>query len=88
MLVDLSVVNLFKGSWNEMLIQNLTDAFLYIEVVLLLDTHRFRTFEKPEGPVKNEQSKDVGNIEHKTQNEDKESKKHRKLKGSTTCTQS
>jgi hypothetical protein len=28
--------------------------------------------EKPEGPNKNGQSKDVGNIEHKTENEDKD----------------
>jgi hypothetical protein len=35
-----------------------------------------QTLEKTEGTIKNGQSRDKGNIEHKTQNEDKQNKKH------------
>ena len=35
-----------------------------------------QTLEKTEGTIKNGQSRDTGNIEHKTQNEDKQNKKH------------
>ena len=40
-----------------------------------LFVHYLKVLEKSEGTIKNEQSRDTGNIGHKTRNEEKQKKK-------------